>query len=129
MNAAVAATLRAERVVLGLSYPYLEGITGIPKTSLQRYFAGTRPLTIDTIALLADALGMSVLQTISEAERRLPMFTTDDAHPDPGPDDEPGHVPPSAEGIGSTRGPKVVVPELHPRRTRRTGTHSHGHNQ
>lgn len=75
MNAAVAATLRAERVVLGLSHADLEERTGIPKVSIQRYLAGTRPLTIDTLYVLAAALGMSLEQAIGEAQRRLPQFT------------------------------------------------------
>lgn len=38
-------------------------------------------------------------------------------------------VAPSAEGIESTTGPKIVTPKLRPRKQRRTGTPSHGHNQ
>lgn len=81
MNAAVAATLRAERVVLGLSHTELEARTGIPKVSIQRYLAGTRPLTIDTLNTLAAALGMSLEQAIGEAQRRLPQFTADQEVP------------------------------------------------
>ena len=83
MNAAVAATLRAERGVLGLSLDDLEERTSIPKVSIQRYLAGTRPLTIDTLYVLAGALGMSLQQAIAEAQRRLPMFTADQPEPEP----------------------------------------------
>ncbi len=122
MNAAVAAVLRAERVVLGLSHADLEERTGIPKVSIQRYLAGTRPLTIDTVYALAGALEMSLEHVIGEAQRRMPMFTAPAERSGAAAHAESGHVRPSAEGIESTMGPTTVLPGPHPQRMRRTDT-------
>jgi len=45
------------------------------------------------------------------------------------PPSESAPVPPSAEGIESTRGPKIVAPQLRQRKQQRTGTHSPGHSR
>ena len=54
--------LRAKRLSIaieksGLSYPELEKLTGIPKSSIQRYATGyTKKIPIDCMEKLADAL-------------------------------------------------------------------------
>lgn len=123
MNDAVAAVLRAEVAVLGLSLNELEERTGIPKVSIQRYLAGTRPITIGTVTTIADAIGMSLQQVIIEAQRRLPMFSppekrdaieTDPISPEPagasatpaGSESEPGPDPAPAPPSSETHVPR-----------------------
>lgn len=126
MNSAVAAALRAELAVAGVSQNELARQTGIPQVSLQRYLADKRPITIEVLDAVAHALGMTILQVFEEAERRR-MATPFDgptprtspapaqrtgSHPAlPAPGDTRqvpsrqghGHVPSRDRGAGRTR--------------------------
>lgn len=71
MNSAVAAVLRAEKAAQKATLPTLVEVTGIPKVSLQRYFAGDREITVRVLAQLSQALGMTPGEVWAKAVERL----------------------------------------------------------
>ena len=58
-NAAVAAELRAERARVGTSYDALVELSGIAKSSVQRYLSGKRDIPVPALLDLCRALGVS----------------------------------------------------------------------
>lgn len=71
-NAAVAATLNAERVASGKTFKALAVETGISKESLMRYISKTeRHLTIEAIRTIGQAVGLTVADVMEMADRRL----------------------------------------------------------
>lgn len=68
--AAVAATLRAERGVAGLSQAEVERRTGIARTSYRLYELGQRQPDMVQLATLAGAFGIPLSRMIAEAQRR-----------------------------------------------------------
>ena len=68
--AAVAATLRAERGVAGLSQAEVERKTGITRTSYRLYELGSRQPDMVQLATIANAFRISPVHLISEIQRR-----------------------------------------------------------
>jgi len=66
----VAATLRAERGVAGLSQADVERLTGITRSSYRFYELGTREPSLTQLARIAEAFGISPGRLVSEIERR-----------------------------------------------------------
>lgn len=50
---------------------YISEQSGIPEVSVQRYLAGTRPVTVETFAALARALGRDPIALFTEVEARV----------------------------------------------------------
>lgn len=122
MNSAVAAVLRAEIAATGMTQSELEQRSGIPIVSLQRYLAGKRPISVETLDAVAGALGMTILDVFEEVERR--RGRRESATPGPS---SAKPLPRSVEGTSATSGPKVGAPPARQRKIGRTGTHAHGH--
>ena len=76
--------LRAKRLSIaieksGLSYPELEKLTGIPKSSIQRYATGyTKKIPIDCMEKLADALNIDPKYLIFGEDEEKPAPTEDE---------------------------------------------------
>ena len=66
----MAATLRAERAVAGLSQAEVERATGIARTSYRFYEEGKRHPDTVQLARIAEAFGIPWLKLVSEIERR-----------------------------------------------------------
>ena len=71
MNAALAATLRAERAVKRITIDELALKSGIPKRTLIRLINAERALNIGHIVSLADALELPIEVLIERAKARL----------------------------------------------------------
>ena len=71
LNAAVAAELRAERVALGMTLDALASASGISKVSVQRYLRPTRYIDMETLDLLAGAMGVHPETIMDRAVERL----------------------------------------------------------
>jgi transcriptional regulator with XRE-family HTH domain len=71
LNDAVAEVLRAEAKARRKTLGDIEAHTHIPRVSVQRYLAGTRPIDLEKLDLLADALGLTAEETLAEARRRM----------------------------------------------------------
>ncbi|MFD6093680.1 helix-turn-helix domain-containing protein [Oerskovia sp. NPDC060338] len=69
--AAIAATLRAERGVAGLSQAEVSRRTGIARTSYRFYEEGERQPDVLQLAAISEAFGMSLSQLIAEVVRRV----------------------------------------------------------
>ena len=69
-SAAVAATLRAERGVAGLSQAEVERRTGIARTSYRLYELAERQPDMVQLAALAEAFGVPLSRLIAEMQRR-----------------------------------------------------------
>lgn len=76
--------LRAKRLSIaikksGLSYPELEKLTGIPKSSLQRYATGaTKKIPIDYMEKIANALNIDPKYLIFGENEEKPAPTDDE---------------------------------------------------
>lgn len=76
--------LRAKRLSIaikksGLSYPELEKLTGIPKSSLQRYATGaTKKIPIDYMEKIADALNIDAKYLTFGENEEKPAPTEDE---------------------------------------------------
>lgn len=77
LNDAVAATLRAERAVAGLTTLALAERSGVPERTLMRILAAERDISVAQVEKLADALGVTPIYVVTEAERRLERARTD----------------------------------------------------
>lgn len=63
----------------GLSYSDLEKLTGIPKSSLQRYFtARTEKIPIDYVEIICPALGLSAPEVMGWVEPPRPVLSEDE---------------------------------------------------
>jgi len=67
---AMSATLRAERGIAGYGQAELARRTGIARTSLRLYEEGRRQPDVIQLAMIADALHVTVGHLVGEAERR-----------------------------------------------------------
>jgi len=67
---AMSATLRAERAIAGCNQAELARRTGIARTSLRLYEEGRRQPDVIQLAVIADALHITVGHLVAEAERR-----------------------------------------------------------
>ena len=68
--AAMAATLRAERGLAAISQAEVERRTGISRSSYRLYEQGVRNPDALSLALIAEAFGITPSRLISETERR-----------------------------------------------------------
>lgn len=72
LNAAVAATLNAERVASGKTFKALAAETGISKESLIRYLSTTeRHISIEAIRAIGQVLELTVADVMDMADQRL----------------------------------------------------------
>lgn len=71
LNAAVAAELRAERVAQEVTFDDLTERVSLSKSTLLLLFNARRLISIEALVEIADALGVSVLEIVERAERRL----------------------------------------------------------
>ena len=72
---AVAASLRAERGVAGLSQAEVERLTGIARTSYRMHELGTRQPDVVQLAQIAEALRIPLSRLFAEIERRADEIT------------------------------------------------------
>lgn len=72
--AALAATLRAERGVAGISQAAMERITGITRSSYRLYEQGVRQPDMLQLAKIAEALRIPLSRLVSETERRFNLM-------------------------------------------------------
>lgn len=71
IQAALATQVRAELAAKGWKQPDLAEASGIPTSTLQRYLAGARDIPLPAFAEIANALGLSMVELASRAQRRL----------------------------------------------------------
>ena len=71
LNAAVAAELRAERVAQEVTFDALTERVSLSKSTLLLLFNARRLISIEALVEIADALGVSVLEIVERAEKRL----------------------------------------------------------
>lgn len=68
---AVAATLRAERAAASMTQAELAKRAGLGYQTVIRLEKGTRSPTVEQLARLCSALGLSMSELVERAERRL----------------------------------------------------------
>ena len=71
LNAAVAAELRAERVAQEITFDDLVKRVSLSRNTVWRLLNAERFITIEALVEVADALGVSVLDIVERAEKRL----------------------------------------------------------
>lgn len=71
LNAAVAAELRAERVAQEVTFDDLVKRVSLSRNTTWRLLNAERLITIEALVEVADALGVSVLDIVERAEKRL----------------------------------------------------------
>lgn len=69
INQATAKALHAARVVSGLTYDELAAKTGMNVQAIYRIFAAKGSIKVTQLASLADAMGLSPIDIMSDAER------------------------------------------------------------
>ena len=67
---AVAETLRAERGIAGLSQAEAARRSGITRSSYRYYEQGVRQPSVDQVAAIAEAFGVTFLHLVAEVQRR-----------------------------------------------------------
>jgi len=100
--------------------------SGIERSMLSRMLKPEKAMLVDELVAVCTALGLDAGRVIDEARGRVLAATSAAGPSDAVVNSEGEHVPPSVEGIETTKGPKIVTPTLRPRKPRKTGTHSHG---
>ena len=75
LNAAVAAELRAERVAQEVTFDDLVKRVSLSRNTTWRLLNAERLITIEALVEVADALGVSVLDIVERAEKRLARET------------------------------------------------------
>lgn len=71
LSHAVAAQLRAERAIKGMTLDELVEATGISKSALSNYLGAQRVLPLNTLDIIAQALGTDVMEIVSSATQRM----------------------------------------------------------
>lgn len=71
LNAAVAAAFRAERGALGMTFDELSEKSGVPVRSLMRFLNAQRHMDVAVVDAISEGLGMTPLEVIENAQRRL----------------------------------------------------------
>lgn len=71
LNAAVAAELRAERVAQEVTFDDLVERISLSRATTWRLLNAERLITIEALVEIASALGVSVLEIVERAEKRL----------------------------------------------------------
>jgi transcriptional regulator with XRE-family HTH domain len=72
-NEAAAIVLLEAKNAERLSLPEISAASGIPVVSLQRYFAGTRAVSLDHFAAIARALGREPMDLFASVEARVQL--------------------------------------------------------
>lgn len=75
MNAAVAAELRAERAAQEVTLDDLTERVSLSRNTTWRLLNAERLISIEALVEIADALGVSVLDIVERAEKRLARET------------------------------------------------------
>lgn len=75
LNAAVAAELRAERVAQEVTFDDLVERVSLSRATTWRLLNAERLITIEALVEIASALGVSVLEIVERAEKRLAKKT------------------------------------------------------
>lgn len=70
-NVAASQVLAEARADEERSNRWISDKTGIPEVSVQRYLAGTRPVTVEHFARIARALGREPFALFAEVEARV----------------------------------------------------------
>jgi transcriptional regulator with XRE-family HTH domain len=71
LNGAVAAELRAERVAREITFDSLTERVSLSKSTLLLLFNARRLISIEALVEIASALGVSVVEIVERAEKRL----------------------------------------------------------
>ena len=71
LNAAVAAELRAERIAQEVAFDDLVERVSLSRATTWRLLNAERLITIEALVEVAGALGVSVLEIVERAEKRL----------------------------------------------------------
>jgi transcriptional regulator with XRE-family HTH domain len=71
IQAAMAVQIKAEMAAKDWKQPDLAQASGIPTSTLHRYLSGQRDIPLPAFAEIANALGLSMLELASRAQRRL----------------------------------------------------------
>lgn len=71
LSQAVAAQLRAERAIKGMTLDELVDATGISKSAISNYLGAQRALPLETLDVIARALGTGVMEIVGSATERL----------------------------------------------------------
>ena len=71
LNGAVAAELRAERAAKEISFEAIADRVSMSYRTLLRLFSAERFITIEALVEIAAALGVSVLEIVERAEKRV----------------------------------------------------------
>lgn len=70
LNGAVAAVLRGERAVAGMTIEELSERSGVPRVSVQRFLAGRRPINLDVLQSLCAGLRILPEDVVVQARER-----------------------------------------------------------
>ncbi|AUS34642.1 transcriptional regulator [Rhodococcus qingshengii] len=70
-TAAVADELRAARIEQGMTQMQLAETSGIPRSTISKILAGGQPIDLSELRAICTALGLSAVQVMQSAERRL----------------------------------------------------------
>lgn len=70
LNAAVAAVLRGERAMSGMTIEELSERSGVPKVSVQRFLAGRRTINLDVLDALCMGLQLIPEDVVTQARER-----------------------------------------------------------
>lgn len=71
IQAAIVTQIKAEMAAQDWKQPELAKRSGISTSSLHRYLAGERDITLPMFVDISAALGMSFLELVARAQRRL----------------------------------------------------------
>ena len=71
IQTAMTAQIKAEIAARDWKQSELSKRSGIPTSSLSRYLNGEREMSLNVFADIAEALGLSILELVGRAQRRL----------------------------------------------------------
>lgn len=71
IQAALVTQVKAEMAAKDWKQPVLAEKSGIPTSTLHRYLNGSRDIPMPIVISLADALGLSIIELVERAQRRL----------------------------------------------------------
>lgn len=71
IQAAIVTQIKAEMAALNWKQPELAKRSGIPTSTLHRYLAGERDVSLKAFGDLADALGLPDAELVARAMRRI----------------------------------------------------------
>lgn len=71
IQAAIVTQIKAEMAARDWKQPELAKRSGVSTSSLHRYLNGERDIALPVFVSLADALGLSFMELVARAQRRL----------------------------------------------------------